>query len=155
MDQKLKVVHHINRQTAKQREAAQANPRPSRVRFKIRVSGVGETRLQGAAALKFGATMMEEPSFTFGCVAKSTIAPGNLPLATAIVTRWLKTSNGLYYGAEMGFKVESADYNMAMHFSLTFEGSTLRSTASQGTMDDQVVTRGKNASNATAVQDFE
>lgn len=155
MQERLHIVGHIVRQTARQREHAQANPRPSRVRFKVRVSGVGETRLQGASALKFGATMLEEPSFTFGCVAKTPLAPGELPLATAIVTKWLKTANGLWYGAEVGFKIESAASTMAMHFSLTFEGSTLRSTASHGTMDDQLITRGKNPSNVTATANYE
>lgn len=111
------------RQTARQREQAQSAPRPSRVRMNILVKGTGETRLKVA----FNAYMMDEPTVSFGCIAKVPLKFGELPLATVTVVAWDKTQQGLYQGALVGFRIESNNFNIQMNVSLTFEGSALRS----------------------------
>lgn len=151
MDAKVNIHEHMQTVTNKQREAAQAAPRPARVRFTIRTAGVGETRMLGGAALKFGAMLMEEPSFSFGLVAAEPLAGGQLPLATATVLRYLVTPSGLYYGAEIGFKVESSKYDIRLKYSLTFEAVTLRSTAHHG--EDAIVARGQNTYRGQAAAD--
>lgn len=128
--------YHLSRETARQREVSQASARPSRVRFTIRTVGIGESRLIGQAAVKFGATMLEEPSFSFGCIAAEGIGAGEMPLATATVLRWI-IQNNLWIGAEMGFKVESAKYNIKLKWSLTYEAVTLRTTAGLGSGGNQ------------------
>lgn len=143
LDERVRIHQAMQDITNKQREAAQAAPRPARIRFTIRTAGTGETRLLGGAALKFGAQMMDEPSFSFGLIAGEPLRQGQLPLATATVLRYLVTNSGLYYGAEMAFKVESAKYDIRLKYSLTFEGTTLRSTAGSGG-DSQIVARGGN-----------
>lgn len=115
--------------TGKQRETAQAQPRPSRVRINCLVTGVGETRLKGAKAIKFNTAMLEAPTFSFGVVAIDTVAAGQMPLATAVVLSWTRNSRGMYTGAEMGFIVESTRTNIRLRFTLTFEGVALRTTA--------------------------
>lgn len=125
-------------QAAKQRELAQHQPRPSRVRFTVRTTGGGESRLQGKGALSFGAHMLDEPSFSFGVQAIGPLTAGQLPQATAVVLRYLTNSGGLYTGAEVGFTVSCAKADVGLKFSLTFEGTTLRSTV------------GSDASTATA-----
>lgn len=146
MDAYSNLHAQVQRVTARQREQAQHAPRPARVRFTIRTSGTGETRLLGGAALKFGAQLIEEPSFSWGAVAGEPLGPGQLPLCTAIVLNYLVTPNGMYYGAQMGFKVESAKYDIRMKYSLTFEATTLRSTAASGG-GGQVIARGQNTYN--------
>jgi hypothetical protein len=143
MDARSEIYEHTQRVTARQRELAQHAPRPSRVRFTVRTSGTGETRLLGGAALTFGALLIEEPSFSWGAIAGEPLRAGQLPLCTAIVLNYLVTPGGQYYGAQMGFKVESAKFDIRMKYSLTFEATTLRSTAGNGT--DQLVVRGQNA----------
>ena len=115
--------------TSRQREAAQAQPRPSRVRVNCLVTGVGETRLKGPKGIQFNAAMLEQPTFSFGVVAIDTIARGQMPLATAVVLAWKKNSRGMYIGADMGFIVESVRTNIRLRFTLTFEGVSLRTTA--------------------------
>lgn len=115
--------------TARQREQAQGQARQSRVRFFVVVTGVGETRLQGTQAVSFGCFMMEEPTFNFGCTAIGSLPEGALPMATATVLNYSVNAQGLYTAAEMGFKVESAKYDIRLRFSLTFEGIALRTTA--------------------------
>ena len=122
------IHFHLARETARQREVSQASARPSRVRFTVRTVGTGESRLLGQAAVKFGASMMEEPSFSYGLIATEGLAPGEMPIGSAIVLRYI-IQNGLWIGAEMGFKVESAKYNIKIKWSLTYESSTLRTTA--------------------------
>lgn len=143
LNEQVQIHAAIQSVTNRQREQAQSAPRPARVRFTIRTAGTGETRLLGAAAIKFGAQMMEEPSFSFGLIAGEPLRQGQLPLATATVLRYLITNSGLYYGAEMAFKVESAKYDIRLKYSLTFEGVTLRSTSGAG--GGQLVARGANA----------
>lgn len=109
-----------------------AQPRPARVRFAISTSGIGESRLVGANAITFGAYMVEEPTFSYGCVAIDSLTTGQLPLATATVLNWQKTAQGLYAGAEVGFKVESNLYTIRLKFTLTFEGATMRTTVGTG-----------------------
>lgn len=123
----------LNQQTARQREVMQHSPRPSRIRFSVQTSGVGETRLTGLHAIDFSALMLEEPSFSFGVVAVGSLPQGQLPLATATVLKWNLTKAGLYTGAELGFKVECANYAVRLKWSLTFEGSTLRASTGNGT----------------------
>lgn len=127
------IHHHLNRQAARQRETNQAVPRPARVRFSVKTSGIGESRLVGKKAISFGAYMLDEPTFSFGVVAGGPLKVGELPLATATVLNWQRTASGLYAGAEVAFKVESMLYTIRLKFSLTFEGSTLRTTDGQGT----------------------
>jgi hypothetical protein len=153
MDARSKIYEQTQRVTARQRELAQHSPRPSRVRFTVRTAGVGETRLLGGAALQFGALMIEEPSFSWGAVAGEPLKPGQLPLCTAIVLNYLVTPGGQYYGAQMGFKVESVKYDIKMKYSLTFEATTLRSTASNGT--GQLVVRGQNTFQGGSMTEFE
>lgn len=116
------------RQQGKTREASQHAPRPARVRYNVSTVGVGESRLTGTKAIDFGALLLDEPSFSFGVVAVDTLAVGQLPLCTATVTRWIMNSNGAYIGAEVAFKVECAKTNVHLKFSLTFEGTALRTT---------------------------
>jgi hypothetical protein len=120
-------------QAARAREQAQSVPRPARIRFSVKTTGAGESRMVGPKAINFLAFMLEEPTFTWGVQAAQTIAPGDLPLCTAIVLRYIKNGNGLYTGAELGFVVDSENPNVRLKFSLTFEGSTLRSTSGTGT----------------------
>jgi hypothetical protein len=128
------AIHsHLNRQAARAREQGQAVPRPARVRFAVKTSGVGESRLVGKSAISFGAYMLDEPTFSYGVVALDPIKVGELPLCTATVLNWQRTAAGLFAGAELGFKVESMLYTVRLKFTLTFEGSTLRTTNGQGT----------------------
>lgn len=128
------AIHaHLNRQAARARETNQAVPRPARVRFAVKTSGIGESRMTGKKAIPFGAYMIDEPTFSFGVVAITPLKVGELPLATATVLNWQKTAAGLYSGAEVGFKVESMLYTVRLKFTLTFEGSTMRTTTGQGT----------------------
>jgi hypothetical protein len=120
-------------QAARAREQAQSVPRPARIRFSVKTTGTGESRMVGPKAINFLAFMLEEPTFTWGVQAAQTIAPGDLPLCTAIVLGYIKNGNGLYTGAELGFVVDSENPNVRLTFSLTFEGSTLRSTSGTGT----------------------
>lgn len=124
---------HLNRQAARSREQGQAVPRPARVRFAVRTTGIGESRLTGKKAIDFGAYMLDEPTFSFGVVALSSLKLGELPLATATVLHWKQNPQGLYYGAELGLKVECLLYHVRLKFTLTFEGSTLRTTSGTGT----------------------
>jgi hypothetical protein len=121
------------RQQGKTREQSQHAPRPARVRYTVSTVGVGESRLTGTKAIDFGALMLDEPSFSFGVIAVDSLSVGQLPLCTATVIRWLKNDNGAYIGAEVAFKVECAKTNVHLKFSLTFEGTTLRSTLGNGT----------------------
>lgn len=91
----------------------------------VRVAGNGETRL----GVKFDAYMVDEPTFSFGCVAAGPLRFGELPMATAIVLSWDKTHSGMYQGAQVGFRVESNRFDIVTNFSLTFEASALRSTS--------------------------
>jgi len=127
------IHHHLNRQAARARETNQAVPRPARVRFTVKTSGIGESRLTGKQAIAFGAYMIDEPTFSFGVVTITPLKVGELPLATATVLNWQRTAAGLWSGAEVGFKVESMLYTIRLKFTLTFEGSTMRTTAGQGT----------------------
>ena len=119
----------LERRSARQREQSQAVARPARVRYSVRVQGIGETRLTGRAAINFGCYMIEEPTFTSGVVARDELEPGEIPLATAIVLDWKTNDADLYVGAEMGFQVDSGNPDIVLMFSLTFEGVALRTTA--------------------------
>lgn len=134
----------MQRQAAKQREQSQHQPRPSRVRFSVRTSGVGESRLQGTRSLDFGAFMLDEPSFSFGVVAVTPLGPGQLPQATAVVLRFIKNGNGLYTGADVAFKIACTKSDVRLKFSLTFEGTTIRSTVGTGTTTTTDAPRGTN-----------
>lgn len=125
----VNVHRAILQQNARQREAAQAAPRPARVRFIVRTVGVGESRLIGSTALNFNAYMLEEPTFSWGVVAVDPLPVGMLPFCTATVLTYRTSSTGLYTGAELGFKIESLKTDIHLKFDLTFEGSTLRSTS--------------------------
>lgn len=115
--------------SARQREQSQAVARPARVRYSVRVQGVGETRLTGRSAINFGSFMIEEPTFTSGVISRTELENGEIPLATAIVLDWKRNDQGMYVGAEMGFQVDSGNPNIVLVFSLTFEGVALRTTA--------------------------
>lgn len=120
--------HTMQAKASRTGQVLDSAPRPSRVRFIVDVTGVGESRLIGSAALDFGALMLDEPSFSFGVIAASSIPVGGMPQATAIVLRYIKNSNDSYIGAEMGFNVQSLNSKIHLQFSLTFEAITLRST---------------------------
>jgi hypothetical protein len=114
------------------RNQQEAVARPARVRFiiEVRGSGQGETRLAG---LNFGAFILEEPTFSWGIMALDPLPVGSVPLATACILAWRSTDTGIYSGADVGFTMDSSDTTTRRYkFSLTFEGSTLRSTANSG-----------------------
>lgn len=140
----MELVQHLQRQAGRARQDDQAAPRPARVRFSVKTQGIGESRLVNKQAIDFGAYMLDEPTFSFGVVALDSLQVGELPLAAATVLRWKLTSGGLWAGAEVGFRVESIKYNIRLVFSLTFEGSTMRSTIGTGT-EMLVAPRGQNA----------
>lgn len=119
------TLDYIAGRNRNQQEAA---ARPARVRFFVNVTGSGEVRLEG---LNFGALLMEEPTFSWGLICVDVVPPDGIPLATASVLTYQSNDNGIYTGADMGLRVES-DFNIRLKFSLTFEGSTLRSTANSG-----------------------
>lgn len=116
------------KQSGKQREQSQHLPRPARVRFSVKTTGVGETRLTGTKSLDFGALMLEEPTMSWGVVALTPLTTGQLPQCTAVVLKYHTNSNGSYVGADVAFKVDSANSKIKLKFNVTFEGSTLRST---------------------------
>lgn len=103
---------------------AESLARPTRLRFKVMVSGIGQTKLTGAKGINFGAFLLEEPSFVFGMVADGAIA--NVPLGSAMVLGW-KTDGKFWTGADLGFVIES-DVPIKAAFSLIFEGTSLRIT---------------------------
>jgi hypothetical protein len=113
------------------RNTQQAAARPARVRFMINVTGSGaaEARLEG---LNFGALMLEEPTFSWGLIALEVLPTGSVPLATACILSWQSNDNGIYTGADVGFRMQGDTETRRYKFSLTFEGSTLRSTANTG-----------------------
>jgi hypothetical protein len=104
-------------------ERREALARPARCRFFITTFGVGESRL--SSPLQFGALLMEEPSFSFGLISNSPIAAGSLPQATAVVLKWRRDGK-FWVGADMGFRIQSADSKLIVTFSLVFEGMALR-----------------------------
>jgi len=123
------TIDYINSRARNTQEAA---ARPARVRFYVDVtgSGGGEATIDG---LNFGALIMEEPTFSYGLVALENIPAGQIPLATAVVLSWISNDNGIYTGANMGFRLQTAsNAPLRFKYSLTFEGSTLRSTANTG-----------------------
>jgi hypothetical protein len=113
------------------RNTQEAVARPARVRFYVEVAGFGQAEAR-LGLVNFGALMMEEPTFSSGVVALDTLAVGEIPLATAIVLSWVSNDNGIYTGAEMGFRISGGTTSHRFKISLTFEGSTLRSTANTG-----------------------
>jgi len=146
------IYGHIQRLTARQREHAQHEPRPSRVRYVVRTRGVGESRLEN---LDLGAFMLEEPSFSMGVIADETLQVGNLPLATATVLRFKRNSGGLYHAADVGFRVDCAKFDVRLRFSLTFEASTLRATHGTGVSGSQTTARGTNTSSPYSGSDWD
>lgn len=123
----------LSAKAGRQREQAEHQPRPSRVRITVDVAGIGETRLAGQKSVDFGAYLLDEPSFTWGVQTVSPVQLGQLPMCTAMVTRYVQNASGLYIGADMAFRVDSALSNIRLKFSLTFEASTVRSTSGLGT----------------------
>jgi hypothetical protein len=113
------------------RNTQEAAARPARIRFYVDFTGFGnaEARL---GVINFGALIMEEPTFSSGVVALDALAVGEIPLATAVVLGWVSNENGIYTGADMGFRISGGNVSHRFKFSLTFEGSTLRSTANTG-----------------------
>lgn len=125
----LRVQSQYQAQAARAREQAQNLPRPARIRFNVTTVGIGESRLTGKSAITFGAWMLEEPTFSWGVQSLDKLALGELPLCTACVLGYVRATNGLYIGVNLGLRVESGRFNVRLKFSVTFEGSTLRSTA--------------------------
>lgn len=119
----------LQAQAARAVQVAESAPRTSRVRFTVLVTGVGETRLTGRNRIEFGTLLLEEPSFSFGVAAAGPVPVGQMPSATAVVLQYVQSKAGLYTAAEVGFRVISGRSNIRLKFSLTFEGSALRSTA--------------------------
>ena len=112
---------------ARDSETREAQARPARVRFFVKTRGTGDIRMTGGKALYFGAFMLEEPSFSYGVIVEGNLGLGAAPLATAMVLKW-KRQGKFWMGAEMAFAVDTPDMNTRLKFSLTFEGSTLRTT---------------------------
>jgi hypothetical protein len=138
MVERSQIHAHLLAQTGRQRERAQQIPRPARIRMTVRTTGLGESRMTGRQALDFGAFLLEEPSFSWGVIVQDSLSTGQLPICNAMVLKWVRNEGGLYTGAEMGFVVQAGDSlvgvtNMRLQFSLTFEASTLRTTAGTGT----------------------
>ena len=123
-------IHDVlSHRHALQREHQQQKPAPVRLRFTVNVVGSGETRMVGDDALPFNALLLERPTMTFGTAfTGAELQEGSLPLATACVLSYLKSDNGLYYAAEMGFKVLSNDPLLELDFFLIFEAPALRTT---------------------------
>jgi len=113
------------------RNQREAIPRPARIRFIVNVTGFGqgEARLQG---LSFGALVLEEPTFSWGLIALDALPVGSVPLATACILSWQANEEGIYTAADIGFRMAGPTQSYRYKFSLTFEGSTLRSTANTG-----------------------
>jgi hypothetical protein len=123
------TLDYIAGRDRNQREAV---PRPARVRFFVNVTSVGEgeTRMKG---LSFGALMLEEPTFSWGLIAIDQLPVDSVPLATACVLKWSNNDNGIFTGCDLGFRMMgSMESTLRYKFSLTFEGSTLRSVANTG-----------------------
>lgn len=121
------TYHVLEDIAARDRSQSEGLARPARIRFFARVTGTGETRLEGRAGLDFGAFMLEEPTFTWGAAAQRPLSQGGIPFCNAVVLRYHQ-SQGFFSGADMGFVVESGDPTIVLNFSLTFEGITLRTT---------------------------
>ncbi len=119
----------LDRHTARQREQVQALARPTRVRFSIRVDGTGETRVEGDKALIFGTFMLQEPTFTFGSALMGRFAFGQLPHASAFVSKWVTDERDLFVGAEVAFRIDADVANVSLIFYLVFEGYALRTNA--------------------------
>jgi len=117
----------LERVASRDRENAEAQARPARVRFFARTRGVGETRLEGKRGITFGAIMLEEPSFSFGVINEGNMAAQAAPLATATVLRW-KRQGQFWVGADLVFVVDGRRPDIRLKFSMTFEGITLRTT---------------------------
>lgn len=126
MQPQFNVHQALQRKAAASLQVADSQPRSSRVRFTVKVDGVGETRLEGAKGIDFGTLMIDEPTFSFGVIATGPMAAGSLPQATAIVLNWQRNSQGLYIGADMGFVVNAYQSSVSLRYSLTFEGSAFR-----------------------------
>ena len=114
------------------RNQREAIPRPARVRFFVNVTnvGAGEVRMNG---LSFGALILEEPTFSWGLTALDSLPADSVPLATACILGFITNDNGIYTGCNLGFRMSgSTAATYRYKFSLTFEGSTLRSVANTG-----------------------
>lgn len=146
----VRVHSQLHQQAARNREQAQNVPRPARIRFNVNTVGIGESRLTGNAAINFGALMLEEPTFSWGVQALDKLGIDEIPLCTAVVLGYTRNKQGLYRGANLGFRVESAQFAIRLKFSLTFEGSTLRTTA--GVTPGAPAVRGQNVYTGPTVQ---
>lgn len=123
----LNLYATLARQTAMQRDLAQAVPRPTRVRFFVTTEGNGEVRLAGNDAVFFSTYFLEKPTLATGFTLPDG-DQGSFPTtANAMVTSYVQDAQGLYTGAELGFVV-SAPSAIKVEFSLTFEAYALRST---------------------------
>ena len=125
------VIDYVAGRDRNQREAV---PRPARIRFLVNVTSVGqgEIRLEG---LNFGCLVLQEPSFSWGLVAVDPIPVGSVPLATACVLKWATNDNDIFTGCDIGFRMSGVlGASLRYKFSLTFEGSTLRSVSNTGMM---------------------
>lgn len=132
MIERLQLQRIAATKAGRVREQTQHVPKPAHIRFSVRTTGVGETRLVGRQGINFGAYLLDEPTFTWGVVAAGRLAPGELPFATAMVLKWIKNSGGFWVGADLGFVVQSEKDKIQLVFTLIFEASTLRSTAGTG-----------------------
>lgn len=126
------IYQPLERQTSAQRNLAQAVPRAARVRMFVRVVGAGESQLTGDQAVYFHTAMLEEPTVSHGIALEEVPTLGDFPRCWAGVISYIKNDLNLYVGAELGFRIECSNTNIAVRFSLTFEGHALRSTAGIG-----------------------
>lgn len=120
----------LEQRASTQRNQAQAAARPARVRFFLDVvgHGEGEARFEGDQQLHFATFMLEEPLFTFGFSIMGGDMPiGTLPLASACVLRYHVNDRLFYTGADIGVRVRAGTDQVALRFSLIFDGYALRS----------------------------
>lgn len=108
--------------TAHQRESSQAQARPARIRYHVDASGVGESRTK----ISFATMILEEPTYSWGAVCRSSIPKGAMPLFSSCVIEWIQNDRGLYIGAEVGLLIEGGPAGLRATFTLTFEGVALR-----------------------------
>ena len=114
---------------ARQRERNELLPRLAILTVVVRFTGTGQHSLSGDEALRFGALLLEMPSFSYGVVAPYGLG-GDMPLVSLAVTNWLVNDMGLYHGAELAARVWSPEGSSAdtLDFHLIFSGSALRTT---------------------------
>lgn len=128
------TAHDVSQASASRAiQVASSQPRSSRLHYIVRVTGVGETRLEGKGALQFNMLLLSEPAFSYGVIADGEIPLNSMPLTSAIVLRYVTNRQNLYTGAEIGFVIQPAEFgkpvSVPLRFMLAFDAPAMRSTA--------------------------